>query len=271
MGLVSRLGLRQRVSAAFGLGALLVAVFVAVTTYTIAANYLWAQRESTTLRQALFNARAVDAALATGQPSLDELLERVDSVGQTSSPLIRWRERWYADRFPPAIEVLPEEFLAAAESGESVHVRIDLPTGEVVAIAIPVDGGSYVEVFPLDELNRTLATLAVTFAGTTTVATALGVLVGRWASRRALRPLATVTAAAGAIAAGDLGARIGTQKDPDLNALAVAFDDTRHKAERSGRTRRPLRRQRLTRAALTADDHGERGGPAARSPAGDET
>ena len=230
-GLVSRLGLRQRVSAAFGLGAFLVAVFVAVTTYTIAANYLWAQRESTTLRQASFNARAVDAALAADQPSLDELLERIDSLGQTSSPLIRWRGSWYADRFRPGIRVLPETFLAAAESGESVQEQIDLPTGEVVAIAIPLEGGSYVEVFPLDELNQTLTTLAVTFAGTTTVATALGVLVGRWASRRALRPLATVTAAAGAIAGGDLGARIGVQRDADLNSLAEAFDDTATKLE----------------------------------------
>jgi signal transduction histidine kinase len=145
--------------------------------------------------------------------------------------MIRWRGSWYADRFRPGIEVLPERFLAAAESGESVQERIDLPTGEVVAVAIPLDDGSYVEVFPLDELNQTLATLAVTFAGTTTVATALGVLVGRWASRRALSPLATVTAAAGAIAGGDLGARIGMQRDADLNALAEAFDDTATKLE----------------------------------------
>ncbi len=227
MGVVSRLGLRQRVSVTFGLGAFLVAVFVAVTTYTIAANYLWAQRESTTLRQASFNARAVNAALAAEQrPSMDELLDRVDSVGQTSSPIIRWHDHWYADRFRPGIDALPHTFLAAAAAGESAHERIQLPTGDVVAVAVPLDEGSYVEVFPLDELDRTLATLAITFAVTTTLATALGVLVGRWASRRALRPLATVTAAAGAIAAGDLGARIGEQRDPDLNALAEAFDDT---------------------------------------------
>ncbi len=225
--LAARLGLRQRVSVAFGLGAFMVAVFVAVTTYTVAANYLWTQRESTTLRQASFSARSVEAALATEQPSMVDLLDQVDSVGQTSSPMIRWHDHWYTDRFRPGIEVLPKTFLTAAESGRSVHERIQLPTGEVVAVAIPLDGGgSYVEVFPLDELNRTLGTLAITFAGTTTLATLLGVLLGRWASRRALRPLATVTGAAAAIAAGDLGARIGPQRDPDLNALAVAFDDT---------------------------------------------
>ncbi len=222
----SRWGLRQRVSVTFGLGALLVAVFVAVTTYTVAANYLWSQRESTALRQASFNARVVDDALATGGRSPTDLLERVDSLEQTSSPLIRWRGRWYTDRFRPGLAVLPDEFVAAAAAGESPRQRFELPGGEVFAIAIPIGTGSYVEVFPLDELNRTLDTLAVTLAATTTVATALGVLVGRWASRRALRPLAAVTGAVGAIAAGDLDARLGAQTDPDLAAIAEAFDHT---------------------------------------------
>ncbi len=228
---LSRLGLRQRVSLTFGLGALLVAVFVAVTTYSIAANYLWAQRESTTLRQASFNARAVDRELGTEEPAIDELLDRVDAVGQTSSPLLWWRGDWYPDRFEPGVGSLPGAFVAAAESGEAVSQRIDLGGRMVVAIAIPVDDGSYVEVFPLDELDQTLATLGVAFLGTTTVATALGVFVGRWASQRALRPLTAVTAAADAIATGDLDARLGAQDDPDLATIAEAFDATATKLQ----------------------------------------
>lgn len=224
--LLARRGLRQRVALTFGLGALLVAVFVAVTTYAIAANYLWSQRGSTTLRQASFNARVVDAELVSEAPSPDVLLERVDSTEETSSPLIWWRGRWYDDHFRPGIEALPPEFVAAVKAGRAVTQRFDRPGGIVVAIAIPVHDGSYVEIFPLDELDSTLATIGVVLVGTTTLATALGVLVGRGASRRALRPLTAVTAAAGAIAAGDLDARLGTQTDPDLHIIAAAFDDT---------------------------------------------
>lgn len=223
---MARRGLRHRVAFAFGLGALLIAVFVAVTTYTVAANYLWTQREATTLHQASFNARFVDRSLTADERSLDELLDRVDSAEETSSPLLRWRGRWYDDRYRPGLAALPAEFVAAAEAGQAVIQRFEAPGGVVVGIAIPVHDGTYVEVFPLDNLDDTLATLGVTFAGTSTLATVLGVLLGQWASRRALRPLTAVTAAAGAIASGDLDARLGAQSDPDLDIIAEAFDDT---------------------------------------------
>lgn len=223
-----RLGLRRRVSVAFGLGAFLIALFVALTTYAASSTYLSGQRDTTTLRQASFNARVVAAALATGpRPAeIAEVLERLDARAEASAPLVWWGGRWYADRFTPGMGSLPGEFVAAAQDGQAVRQRLELPQGMSVAIAIPVTGGAYVEVFPLIELDAALNTLAITFAGTTTLATVLGVLLGRWASSRALRPLTEVTAAAGAIAAGNLDARLGERDDPDLDSIAEAFDRT---------------------------------------------
>ncbi len=224
-----RLGLRGRVSAAFAVGALGVSLLLAFTTYAIASNYLLEQRKSTVLRQAVFNAGTVSDALLTTQPAIADLLERVDAGGgESSSPLVHFEGRWYDSRFGPGHQHLPEAFTAAALRGEPVWQRIQTPGGLAAAIALPMEasGGVYVEVFSLREIDRTLTILAVTFTGTATMTTLLGLLLGLWASRRSLMPLTAVTSAAGAIAEGDLGARLDGHRDPDLTALAQAFNKT---------------------------------------------
>jgi signal transduction histidine kinase len=54
----------------------------------------------------------------------------------------------------------------------------------------------------------------------------LGASVGLWASRRVLRPLTELTAAAGRIARGDLSTRLPLRDDPDLGPIAAAFNET---------------------------------------------
>jgi signal transduction histidine kinase len=54
----------------------------------------------------------------------------------------------------------------------------------------------------------------------------LGFALGAWASRRALRPLTELTAAAARVASGDLRTRLPQYRDRDLGALASAFNDT---------------------------------------------
>jgi signal transduction histidine kinase len=110
----------------------------------------------------------------------------------------------------------------------------------VVAVPLPrTEGSAYVEVFSLAELDRTLRTLGVTLLGTGTVTMLMGLALGFWASRRALLPLAAVNAAAAAIAAGDLRARLQAGRDPDLRGLAESFNDTaralQSRVERDGR------------------------------------
>jgi len=56
------------------------------------------------------------------------------------------------------------------------------------------------------------------------VTTLAGAAVGWWASRRVLRPLGDVANAAGSIASGDFTARVARDRDPDLDTLAVAFN-----------------------------------------------
>jgi two-component system sensor histidine kinase MtrB len=100
-----------------------------------------------------------------------------------------------------------------------------------VAVALPTRDGAYVEVFPAEELDQNLRSLGAIFVGTTTATTALGLLLGRWASHRSLQPLTAVTAAAAAIAEGDLDARLDGRSDPDLMTLARAFNTTAAKLQ----------------------------------------
>lgn len=231
----ARPGLRGRVSAFFAVGALGVSLVLAVTTYTIASSYLLDQRYVTVQRQAVFNARAVRGALATTHPAVGELLEQLDaSGGESSSPLAYVDGRWYDAQLPRGHDDLPAALVDAVRRGEPVRQRFRTPEGLAVAVALPLEefDATYLEVFSLRELDQTLSTLAVTFTGTATMTTALGLLLGLWASRRALRPLQTVNAAAAAIADGDLDTRLEVSRDQDLIPLAEAFNRTATRLQR---------------------------------------
>jgi signal transduction histidine kinase len=94
----------------------------------------------------------------------------------------------------------------------------------VIGVPLPSVHAAYFEVFSLDELAGTLRTLAFALAAAALVTTLAGAAVGRWASGRALRPLAGVTDAAVAIAGGELDTRVEAGDDVDLQELASAFN-----------------------------------------------
>ena len=83
----------------------------------------------------------------------------------------------------------------------------------------------FFEVVPLDELSRTLGSVRVSLLGAVAITTALGVLLGALAARRAVQPLADAAQAAQAIAGGGLGTRLEPGDDPDLQVLAGSFND----------------------------------------------
>jgi signal transduction histidine kinase len=94
----------------------------------------------------------------------------------------------------------------------------------VIGVPLPAVHATYFEVFSLEELAGTLRTLAFALAAAALVTTLAGAALGRWASGRALRPLAGVTDAAVAIAGGQLNTRVEAGDDVDLQELASAFN-----------------------------------------------
>jgi signal transduction histidine kinase len=110
----------------------------------------------------------------------------------------------------------------------------------VVGVPIPSVHSAYFEVFDLSDLDHTLHVLGLTLFVAGAVTTLLGIGLGRFASTRALVPLADVSRAAGAIAGGDLDTRLDQDAaDPDLEGLTLSFnamvDQLQERIEREAR------------------------------------
>jgi signal transduction histidine kinase len=148
--------------------------------------------------------------------------------GVESAVLLVDRGQWISSGNLVDPTRLPAQLLAMVAHGQAARQRVTLDGVPVLAVGLPLTAasGTYVEVFPLRELDRTLHYLSW-MLGLGVLASGLaGALLGRWATSRALRPLTTLTEAAAAAAGGDLGVRLPVTTDPDLAPLASAFNET---------------------------------------------
>jgi two-component system sensor histidine kinase MtrB len=223
-----RPGLRARVTLAFGTGTLILSALLAIAVWTLVTRYLTAQREATTLTEAITHARTVQRALGDGRDAtLGPLLTNLPTAEGTSS-LLHYQGQWYASSLKASPAILPSALRNMVIDGSPARQRIAVEGAPALAIGLPLAGGgdAYFEIFPLAELDRTDRALGITLTGAAIATTALGLGTGRFASRRALRPLTEITEAAAAIARGDLDARLRVGDDPDLVGLARSFNAT---------------------------------------------
>jgi signal transduction histidine kinase len=221
---------RHRVIAAFALGSVAVSAVVAVATWNLTTGYMLQQREQSVSRQALVNARLVDTRLASGSSDLGALL-----TGLASSPeaaiFVRQPDGWIAGgTATDNIDVadMPPALIAAADRGDIARQRLRIGGAPLVAVAmkLPASQASYVEVFPLRDLDRIFRFISLMLLGGVLASGLLGGSIGWWASRRVLRPLTELTAAAARIAHGDLSTRLPERDDKDLGPIAAAFNET---------------------------------------------
>ncbi|MGW4213122.1 HAMP domain-containing sensor histidine kinase [Lentzea sp. NPDC004789] len=220
-----RLTLRCRVTLSFGFGLLVVTSVLAFATWNLASGYMLRQREASATRQAEVNVRLVEKSLSS--PGLDELLTGLTTGPDSSILVLTPTGLVSAGR-----EVEPSELPAELVAHPPGQERITVEGLSVIAVTLPVAGNAvYVELFPLQQLDRTFGFLSAVLIAGTIGSALLGAALGSWASKRALKPLAELSSAAGRIAGGDLGARLPDQDDPDLAALAAKFNSTAHALE----------------------------------------
>ncbi len=220
------LGLRSRVTVTFGLGALALSATLAGLTYFTARQFILHERETAILRQAYVNASlARSSLLRSDSTDITQLLDSLDTLPGSLSVLER-HGFWYATSFSVGENAIPAGLRKLVLEGTPAtqHFVLAGSSQMVVGVPLPAVGGAYFEVFSLAELSRTLQILALALAGAALVTTAAGVVIGRWASSRALRPLAEVSKAAETIAGGNLKTRLVAADDPDLSALADSFN-----------------------------------------------
>ena len=164
-------------------------------------------------------------ALRSPATEVTQLIESVDTLPGSRS-VLRTGGQWYATSISVGQSAIPPAERALVLSGTPASQRFTLAgtPQQVIGVPLPAVHAAYFEVFSLDELAGTLRALAFALAGAALVTTIAGAAVGRWASSRALRPLAGLTDAAVAIAGGQLDTRVETGDDADLEELASAFN-----------------------------------------------
>jgi signal transduction histidine kinase len=164
---------------------------------------------------------------ATGLTPEQLLAQLPRETGSIS--LLALEGEWYTTSLRVGKNDLPPSLRSAVLGGTPSRQRVRADGGPVLVVGIPLPGehdDAYFEVFPLDELDHTDRVLGAVLAGAAATVVPLSTVVGWWATRPTLRPLTRVAAAARAIAAGDLTARIDPRGDPSLVPIAESFNAT---------------------------------------------
>jgi len=222
------LGLQSRITLAFALGAMVLSIVLAGTTFALTRANLVSQRESNALSRVYVNANLVKNG-ARGQD-----LELIQSqllpslqLPAGSRPILRFEDRWLSLTAQLKEETIPASLRETVSSGHAARMTFSLQGRPALAVGVPVPAveAEYYEIIDLDDLQRTLGSLAISLLGASVFTTLAGAGIGFWAGRRALRPLADVSQAAEAIAGGRLDTRLEATDDPHLGVLANSFNE----------------------------------------------
>jgi two-component system sensor histidine kinase MtrB len=219
------LGLRARVTVTFAIGALFLSGIMAGITYFAARQSFLNERVTTDQRQAFANASLVQNSLRSPGTPINQLIGSVDTLPGSLS-VLHTEGQWYAPPLSAGQHAIPahEQSLVLRGTPASQLFSLGGTPQLVIGVPLPAVHSTYFEVFSLAELEGTLRTLAFALGAAALVTTLAGAAVGRWASGRALRPLAGLTDAAVAIADGQLDTRVEAGDDVDLQELASAFN-----------------------------------------------
>lgn len=222
----SSVGLRRRILLTFTFGSLSLAAFLAATTYGLVRSNLLEQRDSASLLAAARNTREVQNELRSSGDA-DAAIDRLTELG-VSAPVIRYNDEWRAGVGRFTDDDIPVSLRSRVlQDGEWARMIVDTGEGTVLVFGIPLTqlGGAYFEFFDLEDDQQTLNNVALSLFLASVITTALGVLLGVFAARRAVRPVAETALAAKAIAGGHLETRLPPSDDPDLGLLSSSFND----------------------------------------------
>ena len=230
-----RLGLRARVTSAFAIGALLLSLSMSVLVIGVTRTNLLSQREATATQQLYLNARNVRSSVGPETNTL-QVLQSLQTPEGSRPVLFEAREvtddepgsGWAASDPEYGRSAIPEQLRDLVLAGRPGKMRFTHePSGvKSLAIGIPIADidGAYFEIVSLRSLDETLSSISFTLLGASILTVLSGAALGWYASRRILRPLGAVSAAAAALAGGDLDARISTLVDPDLEPIITSFN-----------------------------------------------
>ena len=235
-----RLPLRTKVSLFFGLLALVTTVTLAVVTYTFARRSLLEEREREAQVQAIANARDVLRELLPSGGSEgfgEDFRTRIVPARADGFNYVVLSDGTTVTSQLAAPDEVPTQLKASVDDGVAGLQRFTFEGDLYLGVGIPLDdiGAQYFEAFPIDDTEQALRVLLISLASGAAVITLLAAAVGVWTSRRLLRPLDRISAAAGQIAAGDLDTRVAPEWDPDLAGIVNSFNAMAERGAGQGR------------------------------------
>jgi two-component system sensor histidine kinase MtrB len=224
-----RFGLRTRLTLTFALGAAVLSAVLAFITFGLTRQNLIDQREESAIARTTANADRLESALPSDSQPMDISVD-LDSLPHPNdaNSVLNFQGQWYAtDAAALSQNSLPGSLQTMVEGGQAAQMRTSIAGSTQLVVGIPMSdlGAQYYEGVPLSDLQNTLNGLAISLLGASVLTTVAGALVGYWASRRVFAPLLDVGTAAEAIAGGRLDTRLSVGGDPDLDLIAVPFNE----------------------------------------------
>jgi two-component system, OmpR family, sensor histidine kinase MtrB len=220
-----RLGLRARVTLVFATMAFLLSAGLALFSYELTRSFLISRRAETVRQQAYLNASAVRDALEANPLDVRGALTQTQA-GADSAIVVRVGAQWFGTSVGVGRNNVPSSLrtLVSHGSAGTQNTRISSVPNIGVGVPLAAVNGSYFEFVPVSDLDSTLGVLARALAAAAIFITAIGALVGRYASGRVLRPVQRMAETAAGIGEGNLDQRLDAEGDSDLEPLVDAFN-----------------------------------------------
>jgi len=220
-----RLGLRNRVTLSFALGAFALSSALGAITYFTTRSSILRQAQSSFISTVFANAASLQPSLGDYSTAINAL-STIDKGSESDSALYLDGQWHFIHPTLATPAALPDGLRLTAIGGTpaSQIFRLDGATVIGVGVPIPVEKATYFEVFYLTQTQRTLQIILASLVAAGVATTLAGTVLGRWAAGRALRPLREVSRAALDIASGRLDTRLETADVRDLALLASSFN-----------------------------------------------
>lgn len=222
-------------AAGFALLVFALSAILAVASRTFMADYLMRQRQSEVRVEAALDRATIVDELAVPGAQAAEVLQSLPPNGAVASHVIV-AGRWYSTGGPPSAGQVPADLVTGARSGASTDdvAQVEVGGHSYVVVGLPLKhpGDAVFEFFSIDGLEADLHTLTWMFTGAAVFTALIGLALGGFATRVALRPLAALNTAVAAVAEGRLNVRLPDTGDPDLGPLAASFNQTVGELER---------------------------------------